>query len=94
MFPEEWESVYSFSNLLHQLNSPHFQRWKEKKPCNTKKKKQLLYVELICDLEVILVSKKHRITGKNIGKICRVDDGSAITGKQHDVIFFTGLVSL
>ena len=63
MFPEEWESVYSFSNLLHQLNSPHFQRWKEKKPCNTKKKKQLLYVELICDLEVILVSKKHRITG-------------------------------
>ena len=65
MFPEEWESVYSFSNLLHQLNSPHFQRWKEKKPCNTK-----------------------------IGKICRVDDGSAITGKQHDVIFFTGLVSL
>ena len=69
-------------------------RWKEKKPCNTKKKKQLLYVELICDLEVILVSKKHRITGKNIGKICRVDDGSAITGKQHDVIFFTGLVSL
>lgn len=58
------------------------------------KKNQWLYVEFICDLEIVLVGKKHRIIGMNIRKICRVDDDIEITGKQHDAIFFTGLVSL